>query len=147
MTECRDAKSTVAATVLLAASSAPAHAGSIAAINAIFMAFYIYCGVAVALALLALFLCRFVRDRMVRALVRLAIVVLVAAPVPSVGVYGTSSIAPAFIAAVQYLNLAGANPKQGLFAFAMPIAYLVSFAAFTPLVVAWVRLGEPYDRR
>lgn len=118
-----------------------------AAIGAILMAFYVYCGVVIVLAGIAFLLCSRISGRMVRALVRLAIVVLVATPVPAVDTYGTSSFAPAFIAALRYLNLSGGSAAHGLFAFAVPIAYLVAFAAFAPLVIAWVRLGEPYDRR
>lgn len=118
-----------------------------AAIGAIIMAFYVYCAVVLVVAAIAFFLCGRIEDHVVRALVRLAIVVLVATPVPAIDAYGTSSFAPAFIAALRYLNLGGGNAGHGLFAFAVPIAYLVAYAAFAPLAIAWGRLGKPYERR
>lgn len=106
-----------------------------------------YCAGVLAVTLVSLRICRSIANRTVRALARLAIVVLVATPVPMADQYGTSSFAPACIAALRYLNLGGGSAAHGLFAFAVPIACLVAFAAFAPLVIAWVRLGEPYDRR
>lgn len=135
---------TAAASCVAVASGA--HAGPIAAISAIFMAFYVACGVVIALALLALVLCRFIRDRQARALARLSIVLLVATPVPSLGSYGTSSFMPAFIACLAGA-FSGGSRATGLFAHPILVAYAISFAAFVPLVLIWFRLDERYPRR
>ena len=119
-------------------------AGPIGAINAIFMAFYVVAAVVIGLALLGLVLCRFIPDRRTRAIARLSIVLLVATPVPIAGGYGTSSFVPALIAALTHM--VGVT-QPGLFAHSLLVAYVVSFAAFAPLVLAWQRLGERYYGR
>jgi hypothetical protein len=120
-----------------------ASAGDMDALGVLVVLFWVYCGLVVAAASAALYCCRFIRDRTQRAITRLAIVLLVLTPVPMAQGYGKTAIAPAFLAVLQSLNLAGSSVRNG---YAVWVAYAMSFGLFVPLVLAWIRVGRRYGR-
>ena len=141
------AKGSVAAVALAAAVPGIASAGPIAVIDSLYTIFYLYAAIVVVLAIVALVLCRRIRNPVRRALARLAIIVFVFTPVPMLGPSDTSYYAVAFVAGIGELNLSGASRHgTGIFAHPFLLAYTIMFALFVPIVLAWMRIGTRAQR-
>lgn len=106
----------------------------------------IVCCLVVVASIVAFVACKRIRDHTLRALTRLAIVVLVCTPVPMPQGAGRTAFVPAFFAAIPDFLGTGAR-GHGLFAHPHLLAYGIAFLLFVPLVLAWLALENRYGHR
>lgn len=133
---------------LLAGYPSPARAGDMDALGAVFIAYFVYVGLAIAGGAIAFRQCRHIENRRLRALVRFGILVVLFTPIPLQQGDGSTQFMLAFLF-VPASKLTGTMTSQmhGPFHYPVLLAYGIVLLLGIPLVMAWVGLGERQRRR
>jgi hypothetical protein len=118
------------------------------ALGAIFIGFYVYVGLAIAVGAIAFWQCRRIAHRRLRALVRFGILVLLFTPIPMQENDGATQFVLAFLFVPgSMINGGMRHAPDGLFHHPVLLAYGVVLMLGVPLVMAWVGIGERQRRR
>jgi hypothetical protein len=119
-----------------------AKAGPIGVISALFTAIYWFIGIVICLSVIALVLCKFIRNRRLRAFSRLLILVFLYTPL-SIG----NTYLPAFMTVLgSVFGASQSAPHVGFAAHPMALGYATTLGITLPIVVAgmsWLERRKP----
>jgi ABC-type polysaccharide/polyol phosphate export permease len=120
-----------------------AFAGPIGAIDAMFTAVYWYIGIVICVSVVALFCCRYIRNRRLRAFMRLLIVVFLYTPIPF-----SNSYLPAFLnLPASVFVKSRAVPPIGVTAHPIALSYGIALLTTLPLLMFGIFLMERHSSR
>jgi hypothetical protein len=122
-----------------------AHAGPIGAINSIFQLITWIIGIVLLATVLALYLCKFIANRRLRALIRLLIVVLAFTPI-KLG----ESLTPAVFSVIVTIFNAPRYPSAGALSHPYFLSYAIALCLTMPILMFVMRTkknGPPDDRQ